>query len=108
MGDGLRTRMGHEDEPGWRTDARPARRRTFDLCHRHLRRGAGGHRLRSRYPRTHRQTGPRRGPQDARLAMPAKWTKRIIGAAALAAIAGGLAWFAWPRPVLVDLATVSK
>ncbi|MGL3106045.1 efflux RND transporter periplasmic adaptor subunit [Bradyrhizobium sp. BR 1432] len=40
--------------------------------------------------------------------MPAKWTKRIVGAAVLAAIAGGLAWFAWPRPVLVDLATVSK
>ncbi|MHC2618327.1 HlyD family secretion protein [Bradyrhizobium huanghuaihaiense] len=40
--------------------------------------------------------------------MPAKWTKRMIGAAALAAIAGGLAWFAWPRPVLVDLATVAK
>ncbi|TFV44542.1 efflux RND transporter periplasmic adaptor subunit [Bradyrhizobium niftali] len=40
--------------------------------------------------------------------MPANWTKRIIGAAALAAIASGLAWFAWPRPVLVDLATVAK
>jgi HlyD family secretion protein len=40
--------------------------------------------------------------------MPAKWTKRITGAAVLAAIAGGLAWFAWPRPVLVDLATVAK
>jgi len=40
--------------------------------------------------------------------MPANWTKRIIGAAALAAIAGGLAWFAWPRPVLVDLATVAN
>ncbi|PJG51181.1 secretion protein HlyD [Bradyrhizobium forestalis] len=40
--------------------------------------------------------------------MPANWTKRIIGAALLAAIAGGLAWFAWPRPVLVDLATVAK
>ncbi|ABQ39765.1 efflux RND transporter periplasmic adaptor subunit [Bradyrhizobium sp. BTAi1] len=40
--------------------------------------------------------------------MPAKWTKRIIGAAALAAIAGGLAWFAWPRPVLADLATIAK
>ncbi|MET3156429.1 multidrug efflux pump subunit AcrA (membrane-fusion protein) [Bradyrhizobium diazoefficiens] len=39
---------------------------------------------------------------------PANWTKRIIGAAALAGIAGGLAWFAWPRPVLVDLATVAK
>ncbi|MFK4695962.1 multidrug efflux pump subunit AcrA (membrane-fusion protein) [Bradyrhizobium diazoefficiens] len=40
--------------------------------------------------------------------MSANWTKRIIGAAALAGIAGGLAWFAWPRPVLVDLATVAK
>jgi HlyD family secretion protein len=40
--------------------------------------------------------------------MRAKWTKRIIGAAVLAAIAGGLVWFAWPRPVLVDLATVAK
>ena len=40
--------------------------------------------------------------------MPANWTKRIIGAAALAAIAGGLARFAWPRPILVDLATVVK
>jgi HlyD family secretion protein len=40
--------------------------------------------------------------------MPAQWAKRIIGAALLAAIAGGLAWFAWPRPVLVDLATVAN
>ncbi|MBR0781524.1 efflux RND transporter periplasmic adaptor subunit [Bradyrhizobium iriomotense] len=40
--------------------------------------------------------------------MPANWTKRIIGAVLLAAIVGGLAWFAWPRPVLVDLATVAK
>jgi HlyD family secretion protein len=40
--------------------------------------------------------------------MPANWTKRFIGAAALAAIAGGLAWFAWPRSILVDLATVAK
>lgn len=40
--------------------------------------------------------------------MPANWTKRMIGAAVLAAIAGGLAWFAWPRPVLVDLVTVAK
>jgi HlyD family secretion protein len=40
--------------------------------------------------------------------MKAKWTKRIIGAALLAAIAGGLAWLAWPRPILVDLATVAK
>jgi HlyD family secretion protein len=40
--------------------------------------------------------------------MPAQWTKRIIGVTAFAAIAGGLVWFAWPRPVLVDLATVAK
>ncbi|MBR0702671.1 efflux RND transporter periplasmic adaptor subunit [Bradyrhizobium diazoefficiens] len=40
--------------------------------------------------------------------MPGNWTKRIIGAAALGAIAAGLAWFAWPRPVLVDLATIAK
>jgi HlyD family secretion protein len=37
-----------------------------------------------------------------------KWTRRIIGGTALALIAVGLAWFAWPRPVLVDLATVAK
>ncbi|MBB4372690.1 HlyD family secretion protein [Bradyrhizobium sp. cir1] len=40
--------------------------------------------------------------------MPANWTKRIIGAVLLAALVAGLAWFAWPRPVLVDLATVAK
>ncbi|MGX1167006.1 HlyD family secretion protein [Bradyrhizobium sp. USDA 372] len=40
--------------------------------------------------------------------MQAQRIKCIIGAAALAAITGGLAWFAWPRPVLVDLATVAK
>lgn len=40
--------------------------------------------------------------------MRANWTKRLIGAAALVAIVGGLAWFAWPGPVLVDLATVAK
>lgn len=40
--------------------------------------------------------------------MRANWTKRIISGAVLAAMAGGLAWFAWPRPVLVDLATVAQ
>jgi HlyD family secretion protein len=40
--------------------------------------------------------------------MTAKWTKRIIGAAVMAAMGGGLVWFAWPRSVLVDLATVAK
>jgi HlyD family secretion protein len=36
------------------------------------------------------------------------WTKRIIGIVGLGLVAAGLAWFAWPRPVLVDLATVAK
>jgi HlyD family secretion protein len=40
--------------------------------------------------------------------MPANWTKRIIGIALLALIAAGLIWFAWPRPLPVDLATVAK
>ena len=40
--------------------------------------------------------------------MQANWIKRIIGIALMAAIATGLAWFAWPRPVLVDLTTVAK
>jgi HlyD family secretion protein len=40
--------------------------------------------------------------------MPATWTKRIIGVLSLGAIAAGLAWFSWPRPVLVDLATVPR
>ena len=40
--------------------------------------------------------------------MPASWTKRITGIAVLALIAAGLIWFAWPRPLPVDLATVTK
>jgi HlyD family secretion protein len=40
--------------------------------------------------------------------MPVSWTKRITGIAVLALIAAGLIWFAWPRPLLVDLATVAK
>jgi HlyD family secretion protein len=40
--------------------------------------------------------------------MPANWTKRIIGILVLGLIAAGLAWFAWPRPLPVDLATVAK
>jgi HlyD family secretion protein len=35
-------------------------------------------------------------------------TKRIIGIVGLGLVAAGLAWFAWPRPVLVDLAAVAK
>src|SRR6266511_3015081 len=40
--------------------------------------------------------------------MPANWTKRIVSIAAIGLIAAGLAWFAWPRPLPVDLATVAK
>lgn len=40
--------------------------------------------------------------------MPASWTKRIIGIAVVSVIAAALAWFAWPQPVLVDLATVAS
>ena len=36
------------------------------------------------------------------------WLKRASGAVVLALIAAGLAWFAWPRPIAVDLATVTK
>ena len=40
--------------------------------------------------------------------MPAKWTKRIISIVIVGLIAAGLTWFAWPRPLPVDLATVMK
>jgi HlyD family secretion protein len=38
----------------------------------------------------------------------ANWTKRIIGVVVLGLIAAGLIWFAWPRPLPVDLATVAR
>ena len=40
--------------------------------------------------------------------MPTSWTKRIIGIAGLSVIAAGLLWFAWPQPVLVDIAKVGN
>jgi HlyD family secretion protein len=40
--------------------------------------------------------------------MPASWTKRIIGMAGLGIVAAGLAWFAWPQPLLVDIASLAK
>jgi HlyD family secretion protein len=40
--------------------------------------------------------------------MPPNWTKRAFGIAGVALVAAGLAWFAWPRPVMVDIATVAK
>lgn len=40
--------------------------------------------------------------------MPTSWTKRIIVVVGLSVIAAGLAWFAWPQPVLVDVATVAR
>ena len=40
--------------------------------------------------------------------MPAIGTKRIISFVVVGLIAAGLIWFAWPRPLPVDLATVAK
>ena len=40
--------------------------------------------------------------------MPANWTKRIMGVVAARLDRCGVVWFAWPRPVAVDLATVAK
>jgi HlyD family secretion protein len=40
--------------------------------------------------------------------MSVSWTKRIIGVVVLGLIAAGLIWFAWPRPLPVDLATVAR
>jgi HlyD family secretion protein len=36
------------------------------------------------------------------------WLKRTVGAIALALIPAGLTWFAWPRPIAVDLAAVVR
>ena len=40
--------------------------------------------------------------------MPTNWKKRIAWAVVLALFAVGVIWFAWPRPIPVDLATVTK
>ncbi|HLF59397.1 MAG TPA: HlyD family efflux transporter periplasmic adaptor subunit [Alphaproteobacteria bacterium] len=40
--------------------------------------------------------------------MRAIWLKRAIGAIVLGLIIAGLVWFGWPRPVAVDIATVTK
>lgn len=40
--------------------------------------------------------------------MAANLTKRMISVAGVGLLAAALTWFAWPRPVLVDLATVAK
>jgi HlyD family secretion protein len=40
--------------------------------------------------------------------MPANRTKRIFGVVVVGSIGAALAWFAWPRPLPVDLATVAK
>lgn len=36
------------------------------------------------------------------------WMKRTLGIAALVALSAGAVWFAWPRPIAVDLATLTK
>ena len=40
--------------------------------------------------------------------MPRTWVKRAVWAAVLGFSLAGLAWFAWPQPIPVDLATVSR
>ena len=40
--------------------------------------------------------------------MRAKWMKRILGTVVLGLVIAGLIWFAWPQPIPVDLATVSR
>lgn len=36
------------------------------------------------------------------------WMKRTVGATALGVLAAAAVWFAWPRPIAVDLATVTE
>lgn len=36
------------------------------------------------------------------------WMKRTVGPVALVVLAAAAVWFAWPRPIAVDLATVTK
>lgn len=40
--------------------------------------------------------------------MRAIWLKRAIAIVVLGAVISGIVWFAWPRPIGVDLATVTK
>lgn len=39
--------------------------------------------------------------------MRSKWLKPTIWVVVLAAVLAGIAWFAWPRPIAVDIATVA-
>ena len=40
--------------------------------------------------------------------MGVSWIKRAVWALLVAAGLAGIGWFAWPRPILVDLATVTR
>jgi HlyD family secretion protein len=40
--------------------------------------------------------------------LPTKWAKRAAAAVAAALVVAGTLWLAWPRPVPVDIATVSR
>lgn len=40
--------------------------------------------------------------------MRAVWTERIVVALLAVVVIGGLVWFAWPQPIPVDLATVTR
>lgn len=40
--------------------------------------------------------------------MRTKWMKKILGASVIGLVIASLVWFAWPRPIPVDLSIVSK
>src|SRR5512134_3412716 len=40
--------------------------------------------------------------------MRTNWLKRAVWIAGLLLVLGGLAWFAWPRPIPVDLAAATR
>ena len=40
--------------------------------------------------------------------MRTNWMKRSVAAVTVAVLATGAVWFAWPRPIAVDMATVTR
>src|SRR6266487_1394265 len=108
MGHRLSARLDYEDKSRRGADASPARCRTLylRLCQRRcpLRRNP----LRPCRAGAHQQAGPRRRPQNPRLTMRTNWLKRAGWITGAMLVLGGLIWFAWPRPIAVDLATVAK
>src|SRR5262245_2107297 len=108
MAHGLRTRLDHEDKACWRADARAPGRGSLhvrfgqrDCDHR-------GDTLGLRRSGADQPAGPRFGPKDKRLKMPTNWKSRAGWLSVLTLVILAAAWFAWPRPVAVDIALVSK